>query len=49
MKKELLNTLIRLAQDVIDSADNTGCTDDLTVVSQDAITALEDFLRDHVK
>jgi len=35
--KELLEAI----KEVLDSADNTGCSDDLTVVSQSAIDALD--------
>ncbi len=34
-----------LIQSVVDSADDTGCEDDLTVASKSAIAALADYAR----
>ena len=35
------NSLVKAIQDVLDSADDTGCTDDLIVVSKAALERLE--------
>lgn len=36
--------LIRLAETLIASADNAGCSEDLTVVSQEALNQLHDWI-----
>ena len=40
MNEELYN----LIQDVINSEDNTGCSDDLTVASKDAVDKLNAYM-----
>ena len=37
--------LIRAATEVVSNADNTGCTDDLTVTSHSAVEALSECLQ----
>jgi hypothetical protein len=39
-----LEELLKLCEALIESADNTGCTDDLTVVSADALNLLENWI-----
>jgi len=39
--------LINLAEKVIQSSDSTGCTEDLTVVSKEALNQLEDWIVNH--
>lgn len=45
--KELKADFINPALTVIESADNTGCSDDLTVVSREALSALEAIVAKH--
>ncbi len=44
MRKEITDRLLDLCEDVITSADSTGCTEDLTVVSKEKLELLEDFI-----
>lgn len=41
-----LRDVLDAANAVVDSADNTGCTEDLTVASQEAMERLEGLLGD---
>ena len=43
-KTELLEELAKLAEAVIQSADCVGCSEDLTVVSREAVNMMEDFI-----
>ena len=42
-----LERLLELAEAVIASADNEGCTGDLTVISKEALDTMEDFIVNH--
>ena len=43
-KQSKLERLIELAETVINSADDTGCDGDLTVVSKESVDQLHDFI-----
>lgn len=44
--KDPVEALVKAAQAVLDSEDNTGCSEDLTVVSSAPIASLREVLKE---